>query len=131
LAFPVQVSEITNPLDIYFSLGINKPLIPLKGQKITPDEIPSSPAELRKYLERHAEIIINESFIERSGIKPSFEQIDGAEEEGPEEEDDFKFLDINPPPPDHPEDFKFDSQNDKLPWEFGGDWKRNMKPILY
>lgn len=109
LVFRVSVakSETSNPLDLYFSLGIAKPLIPLKGQKFVADSLPASPLELRKLAEMKADSIIAKGSISRGTSVTDYQSIrnihaeQGAASQG--------------------------AKKKHLTWEFGDDWKKEYE----
>lgn len=72
---PVSTGETSNQLDLYFSMGVNKPLIPLKGQKFVQDDLPTSPLELRKFADYKADAIISKGEIRRNAFGTDYNSI--------------------------------------------------------
>lgn len=103
---PTDVFASPNNLDPYFNLGINKPLVPLKGQPVVVDNIPSSPHEIRKYFDQKISIIIGSGLLERTAASRE-----------------AKLAAILEEP--HPEPEKVPVEDEiEVPWEFGSDWKK-------
>ncbi len=105
---PTDVFASPNNLDPYFNLGINKPLIPLKGQPVIVDNIPSSPHEIRKYFDQKISVIIGSGLLERSAASREAQLAAILEEAQPE-----------------PEKVLVDEEIE-VPWEFGAEWKKEQ-----
>jgi nucleoid DNA-binding protein len=105
---PTDVFASPNNLDPYFNLGINKPLIPLKGQPVVVDNIPSSPHEIRKYFDQKISIIIGSGLLERTAASREAKLAAILEESHPEPEKVPVEVEI------------------EVPWEFGSEWKKEQ-----
>ncbi len=105
---PTDVFASPNNLDPYFNLGINKPLIPLKGQPVIVDNVPSSPHEIRKYFDQKISVIIGSGLLERSAASRE-SQLAAILEEAHAE----------------PEKILVDDEIE-VPWEFGSEWKKEQ-----
>jgi nucleoid DNA-binding protein len=103
---PTDVYASPNNLDLYFNLGINKPLVPLKGQAIVVDNIPSSPHEIRKYFDQKASLIIGSGLLERTAASRETKQT-------------MPFEELHLAPEKVPVEDEIE-----IPWEFGSDWKK-------
>ncbi len=121
LLFGIPDASLTkhNPLDDYFSLSINKTLIPVSGQPFIPPTIPSSPIELRKFLDNKAEQLIQRGHFEYNNRKAEITK-NTASFTGSVSEKNFgnsafdkKGNDISDIP--------------SLDWEFGADWKKEFE----
>lgn len=119
---PTSYSANVNPLDPLFTLGINRRFIPVRGEVFSSDGLPSGPDEMRKYLEQHAGLLLQEGTFVRSQTK-------GASE--PQEDENLPseaFLPFSTPKlnltaerPAEPEE---------TAWEFGNDWKKEYEEDL-
>ncbi|MBI2418497.1 MAG: SPOR domain-containing protein [Ignavibacteriales bacterium] len=106
---PVSSSETINPLDLYFSMGVNKPLIPLKGQKFVQDELPTSPLELRKFAEYKADTILGKGEIRRNAFGTEYDSIKKRYNQP------VSGIDLT---------LQGEKQSN---WEFGDDWKKEYE----
>ena len=103
---PIDVYASPNNLDLYFNLGINRPLIPLKGHTIVVDNIPSSPHEIRKYFDQKVSLVIGSGLLERTAVSRETKQSIPSEESRREPEKVLVADEI------------------EVPWEFGSEWKK-------
>ncbi|MBI5727526.1 MAG: HU family DNA-binding protein, partial [Ignavibacteriales bacterium] len=106
---PVSSAETINPLDLYFSMGVNKPLIPLKGQKFVQDELPTSPLELRKFAEYKADTILGKGEIRRNAFGTEYDSIKKRYNQP------VSGIDLT---------LQGEKQSN---WEFGDDWKKEYE----
>ena len=88
---PTSYSASVSPLDQIFTLGINRRFIPVRGESYSSDGLPSGTEEMRKYLEQHAGLLLQEGTFLRAS-RPGSKQ--------PVEEDELSseaFLPFNTP----------------------------------
>lgn len=105
---PSSAFEVSNQLDLYFSLSINKPLIPTREDTAIRDSVPSSPLEFKKFAEFRADEIINLGEFRRSEFDES-EMTAG------------QFLRSGIGASTSKE------WNPHVTWEFGDDWKKEYE----
>ena len=106
---PTNSHETVSDLDLYFNLGINKPLIPLKGNVAVTDDVPTSPLEIRKYFEQKVDHILTGGVIERASSYNT-SSWDTLYDESPNQKPQIEAED-----------------GLDVPWEFGGDWKKEYE----
>ena len=106
---PTNAHDAVSDLDLYFNIGINKPLIPLKGNVAEIDNIPTSPLEIRKYFAQKVDLVLTGGLIERASKYQ------------------LSAWDALPDTLESPGSQTMVEDELDVPWEFGGDWKKEYE----
>lgn len=117
---PPAQSANTNPLDDYFSLSITGKFIPVRGETAVVDGLPQSADEMRRFLEQHAGLLLQEGNFLRAQQKkaPVTEEVDDQLSKE-------AFLPFNQPKEMiAPEILPSPGETS---WEFGNDWKKEYE----